>query len=280
LCFVFLLEGEKDINRTLVKRNMGRPKSPEKEIKVITQNSFFSMQTRRIIKLVKSESPDIFCLQEITGKRSLSLINRLLPEYDYTVTAKSPGFPGIKTLNATFSKLPTISQGELHLNRKKMHAGVALWTILKKHKKFAVYNCYLSVSRQGFMDRGELLETILKHANALKMPAIVCGDMNTVIPKGKISRVFVKIWHRYPSIKLPGLISSDERYYFYDIATKMGFKEAADIKENTWCFPFTTIQLFGLKLDWMLYKGFSLHTAKHNPWMADHRGINAVFSLD
>ena len=134
----------------------------------------------------------------------------------------------------------------------------------------------MRVNYQGMFERNFILKTILEDATKFKGPTIICGDMNTVIPDPTNHRKLVKWWHKFPDPdpKLFGDYAfKNERYLFSDTASKFGFKEVADLGLNTWCIPFIPIEAFNLKLDWMLYKGFSRSSYKLGPWIGDHRAI-------
>ena len=260
------------------------------ELSVLTQNSFFSKRLNQVKKLIKENPCDIYCFQEISGNNiAIQLKKECKSKYRISNgISTSNSFISSKFCNLTFSRFPFVDSGEINFenngNGRDKFAGKSLWVEVNSQFMGGVkiYNCYLRVNFQGMYERNFILKKILEDASKFDGLVIVCGDMNTVIPDPKHHRKLVKRWHKFsdPSLEVFGDYAlKDERFLFYDTAKKYGFEEITDLNLNTWSIPFTPIEAFNLKLDWMLYKGFSKRSYKFGPWIGDHRAIIGKLNL-
>jgi hypothetical protein len=117
---------------------------------------------------------------------------------------------------------------------------------------------------------------IIDHAKKCKHPVVISGDLNTVIPDKKSKRWLVQLWHRFPTPtkEISGdFLDRNEKYYFLDMFRKRGFSEVSDATKNTWVLPYFNKEIFNLKLDWLLEKGFAKSSGTFGPWIGDHRAI-------
>lgn len=150
--------------------------------------------TADIKTFIKDVNPDIICLQEFTP-----LKKPFLPEYKYKhVVTKGRN---IESGLAIFSKYPIVNKGNLDFTNTYNNTIFADINI--NGKKIRVYTIHLeslgiasditndieSIDenrsrkifrkiKNAFIDQQEQAESILKHRDSLKIPVLVCGDMN------------------------------------------------------------------------------------------------------
>ncbi len=252
------------------------------KIKVVTQNCFFGKKVKEVIKLIKTTSADVYCLQEVSGQE---FTERVKKETGYSYILSKPiktFFPGLYFHNALFTNLPILDSGELNWIKQRrkwidLFGGKAFWADIRKGTQTVrVYSCYLSVTDQGVEDRHRMMLDIVENSKYFQGPVIVSGDMNTVIPDMKPMRWVVKLWHRFPdpSRQLLGkLYEKNEKYYFLETWRKNGFEELSDMSKNTWRDVITGRELFNLKLDWMLYRNCDGISCTLGEWIGDHKAI-------
>lgn len=253
----------------------------KKTIKIITQNCFFSLPKKKLGRLLQKEQADIYCLQEVT---SIRFVNRLNKIVGYSIAVSNP----TKTVkifnfyNVILSKYPILESGELlfeeKLNRRRrIFKGKAFWTVLEVGNiKIKIYNCHLNLFRQGVEERAEILTKIMTDSKKFKGPVIICGDMNTGVPKDKPYRKIIKVWSKYPMPSKDNIgdyASVNEKFYFLNTAKKYNFSELSDINQNTWRMPVILSRKMQLKLDWMLYNKLKPIGCRFGPWIGDHRSI-------
>ena len=252
-----------------------------KKLKIITQNCFYSKRIKQVCNLFKANPSDIYCLQEITGNRAAERIKSDC-HLDYIISKSINLRLSVDFHNAIFTNLPLIDYGELDYSKKSRKwiapsAGRVLWSIVKiGDKDIKIYNCHFSIKDQGMLERQGILLKIIKDADEFGGPVIICGDMNTAIPCIKKHRRIIRLWNRFPKPDkkiLGSFADRNEKHLFAETAHKCGFKEITNLEENTWCIPFIKKEAFGLKLDWVLYKGFDKALYKLGPWIGDHRAI-------
>lgn len=261
------------------------------KIELLTQNVCLGKRLIRVVSLVNSYRPDIFCLQEITGHSVADRIQSLTG-YDYVISERvDTHFPLMfkHFYNVTFSRLPIKKTGNLLFkvwgkSKKKDFTTNILWTDihLVSGSRVRVYNCHFTSRRLGMIERKEILLEVIKHADKTAGSVIICGDMNTMIPGLRKYRKLLKVFHKIPTPDpkvLGDYAYKDERHHFLDIAHKSGYEETADIKYSTWCIPFTGVQAFNVKLDWLLYKGLDKVNYRLGPWIGDHRSIYGEFQI-
>lgn len=250
---------------------------------------------KRVVDLVKSCRPQVFCLQEITSHRVADAIQKMTG-YDYVISERvNTHFPFVirHFHNVTFSQLPIRKTGNILFktwgrSKKRDFTTNILWTdlTLKSGNSIRVYNCHFTSKRLGMVERKEILLEVIRHAKSGLKPVIICGDMNTMIPAKnefvRFRKVFHKAFNRIPTPD-PEILGDyahlDERYHFLDVARSHGYEEAADIKSSTWCVPFTGVEMINTKLDWLLYKGLNKIDYRLGPWIGDHRSIYGQFQI-
>lgn len=261
---------------------------PEK-IKVFTQNCFFGRKVKEVITLIKNNSADIYCLQEVTDTNFAEKIKK---ETGYNYILSKPiktSIPRLYFYNAIFTKLPVSDYGELNWTKKRKSwissfGGKALWLVGKKNRcLFRVYNCYFNVTDHGVIERRDMILDIIQDADKFTYSVIISGDLNTVIPDVNCHRWLVKLWHRFPTPPknlLGDLSEKNEKYFFLNTVRKYGFDEIADLNKNTWRNIITGKEMFNLKLDWMLYRNCMGLPSDLGDWIGDHRAIIGEFRLN
>ncbi len=258
-------------------------------IKIVTQNIFLSKRLKKLVQFINDHRADIYCLQEI---RSVKVADKIKDQtgYPYLLSGQINAVYRFKFHNLILTNLTILESGELNFTKKKCvrgsnHAGTAFWVTLKKNDlSFRIYNCHLTLAGIHPQERLKLLEKIIKHSQNYQGPVIICGDMNTALPDQPRNMRVIKWFNRIPISKEEFTRflrqRKSEAWTFYTLAKKYGFEEAAELHKNTWVFPFTGWGMFGLKLDWMLYKGF----VKNNHLLAkpigDHKAIIGEFSVN
>lgn len=250
------------------------------DLTALTQNCFFSKTLKKVIKLVNETRCDVYCLQEISGVKTAEKI-KLETGLNYTISNGNRALLRIFNHNAVFTNLPIIDSGEFtftkSVGKKGVFAGKVLWVVVEKlGRRYKFYNCHLGLRKLGMDERAQILDTILKDASGFDGPVVVCGDMNTIIPDKKDKRRLVQFLHKFPSPKkekLAHYADKNEKHVFKDAAEKNGFHEVADLDVNTWVFPFTKKELFNLKLDWFLVKGFAKVDHLIGEAIGDHKSI-------
>lgn len=258
-------------------------------LKIITQNIFLSKRLKKLIKFINEQQADIYCLQEIRGQRVAKKISQKT-SYPFLLSESTTAMYRYKMHNLFLTKLKILKSGHLlFLKPRKVRgsssAGLSFWATLKKDsKKFRIYNCHLSVAGVHPQERLKLLQKIIKHSQKFNGPVIICGDMNTVLPDKPRNIRIVKWFTKTPLTK-DELIQfkrerKNEAHDFYALAKKLGFAEAAELHKNTWVLPFTRWELFGLKLDWMLYKGLVKHNHTVGKPIGDHKAIIGEFLIN
>ncbi|OGG04911.1 hypothetical protein A2Z33_06455 [Candidatus Gottesmanbacteria bacterium RBG_16_52_11] len=257
------------------------------DLHIVTQNCFYGRTLKGILSLISATCADIYCLQEVTSEAFLQAI-RLRTGYRYLMSSavKSP-LPGVRFRNAVLTNSDCREQGEIIWNRKgrkrSYFAGRAFWvTVMTGGSLVRIYNCHLNVTGNGMTERRIMLTGIIRHADTFRGPVIICGDMNTVIPDRHRYRFAVSLMHRIPAPQpeIYGRFADlNERYYFYDTAKNYGFEETADLSANTWRMPLTQREAFGLKLDWILYRGLVKIRGRTGGWIGDHRAVIGEFAI-
>lgn len=237
----------------------------------------------KILPILHSCTADVVCLQEMPeAKSKLAFMEKLhqckfvIPTYN-----NNPSFHGNHNHNVILSRFPIKKSGEITfpeiINKQKLES--AIWADVSINKIcLRIYNCHFGIIGLGFAERIRQLEVILNHALKFNGPKIICGDMNTTIPKHGLSRKIVQWFYKIPagSMSCNGdYFEEDERYAFAKKAQEHGFNEATDITKPTWSLPYINYELFNLKLDWFLTKGVQVKNIGLGPYISDHRSIFA-----
>ena len=256
-------------------------------------NTFFGELSRSwVYKKVKifleQTKPDIICLQE-ASQYLPQKIDKYLQEIDYNLVNNENKK---SNWNIIASKFPIVNSGEVFLEngdginsrRIKRYPSSCLWADCKIDKSLIrIYNCQFRIRGIGIQERIYFLNSILEHAQSTPHPVIICGDMNTTIPKQGFARKIVELVHNEPdsSMQSDGKYQpQDERFIFNSVAEKFGFQEILDLTRSTWALPYTSWELFRLKLDWFFIKNIECRKYSLGKYITDHRPIFAEILLD
>ena len=260
----------------------------------LIRKTFLSGLSRRVIygkmkPFLNDDLSDILCLQEALPYLPNGLKSHL-QNLGFSSISHADSAKGNSTLIA--SKFPIIDSGEIMLetpddfptkNSVDPSPRTCLWVDCDINgSRLRVYTCQLRIRGMGIQERLMFLERILSHAQQITYPVIVCGDMNTTIPKQGLARSIVRFIHNEPddSMVVDGTYHAlDERYAFHSVAQRFGFRENIDVEKATWALPYTSWELFGLKLDWFLTKGIERTEYSFGPYISDHRPISVVLSI-
>lgn len=246
----------------------------------------------RVVWYTKEHAADIMCIQEARVDSDLIKRVREIKKYDAVIPQKHSVYGGLPNTNVILTTHEIVDHGEYHFNTPEDHienklkdkdTGFYVWADIRiEDTVVRVYNCHLKVIGVGIKERLKSLKHITKHAALFNGPTIICGDMNSLIPRSGIFRFFIKWFH---NIKRQSMIVDgkyklrDERVFFSEEAGKHGFADALPIKKATWAIPYTSFELFKMKLDWMLNKGFAKAEAHMGPYISDHRPVHAQFII-
>lgn len=169
----------------------------------------------KMFDLIKSENPDVLCVQEFysedTGEfRNLDSLRAHLrhaySSHAYTITLRKTDHWGV----ATFSKFPIINEGKIVFNNRSNN--ICLYTdIVAKGDTIRIYNMHLQSINFGYADirfvetmlskeeardeiensksilrrmkraysrRAEQANAIALHMQSCRYPMIICGDFN------------------------------------------------------------------------------------------------------
>lgn len=247
---------------------------------------------RNMERYITSHDLDVICLQENPhGERILRKQNR--DTFPYKVTSsRMVGF--LHNANTIFSKYPITNSGVITFSLKENRdmqnlvgmrdSHICIWADIAyaTNKVIRIYNCHLKLIAATVENRLRAVTQVFHHATSFDGPVIICGDMNTVMPQGKISRNIIRWFNSIEEGILPShMLKNDERYVFRDQADIHNFYDLLDITKPTWAFPRTSIELFRLKLDWVLVKNGMKGNAKKGPYtFSDHAPIHAEIEIE
>ena len=254
-------------------------------IKILSANTFWFTRQRRLERIIKHISPQIVCLQEI-------------PSYAQVVSASFSMAESIESRNnfrtdfaqqvrnVTLSTLRSVGSGILFEHGVESHgymlAPNVLWSEYGvRGKLLRVYNCHFPAFDCGIEERTALLESIVKHALNIES-VVICGDMNTVIPKKGFIRsmTMLRIKRGTNETKINyDWLDGSECQHFSDKIISLGYKHAFGIDQHTWRFPLPFAALFENKLDWLIFKGISLQSAEIGEYIFDHKMLIGTFEI-
>ncbi len=150
-------------------------------------------------------------------------------------------------------------------------------------KHLVIYNCQLTIIKVGIATRLKQLEYILSDAKKHKGPVLICGDMNSLVPKSGWGRGVITTLYREPKKEMfvnGKFIGHDERILFSKIIKKYGFKDALKLNTPTWsCFKSKNWEMFKLKLDWFITKDLKVVNIKLDDYITDHKSIEAEVDI-
>ena len=240
------------------------------------------IKTQKALDYLQSLNKDIVCVQELPYE------SEIIRNSDYLKSFNSVDVKNTK-LNISFgifSRFSITDSGFLTLShfRKEVpntRPSVCVWADIETPQgPVRFYNCYLQIRGIGIKERLLLLEQILESASGVEHPVVVCGDMNTTIPKKSFSRRVVQWWHKEPneSLNIDGsLWEQDERHLFLKKAQDWGFRDVLDIKDATWLMYYTSFELFSLKLDWFFVKNLKERSVDFGECITDHKPVLVDF---
>ena len=250
----------------------------------------------RVFLFLKKRLPDIICLQEMPlSERKLRRL-KALDGYNLAVSRqRMVHAKNHHTIaNIILSKFLIRQKGDLNFDEgpsERRIRGFGNW-----HEKtivvwveaevggiwLRIYNCHLRVTGVGPKERLADMQKVFEHARTAPGPVIICGDMNTVLPRAGLTRKFIQWFHKIPKDSLNSLAerySEDERYVYQAAIHQNGFRDLLPLAQSTWAIPGTAIELFKLKLDWFLVKNISVGQAEFGPYISDHRPVAVAVEL-
>ncbi len=239
------------------------------------------------IKKLKSHlqtfDTDIIVLQEMCDAEEnlktipgFELYNKYIPPTNKTLDDRSLGY----NFNVVISKYPILNTAEIVFpswNNDVVLQNCTRVEIELEDKILRLYSCQFRITKIGIKTRLRQLEYILLDAKNHNGPIIICGDMNTTIPKAGWKRWIISHWHKEPKREMfwnGEFIDYDERKLFNDTVNKHNFKESLKLDTATWA-PFRSKlwEMFKLKLDWFIVKNIKITKTTLNDYVSDHKSI-------
>ncbi len=224
---------------------------------------------------------DIITLQEFPhAQNKIRTIKNLA---GYNCFCLEPGNPNN---NVILSKFPILSAAEIKfpvINGHSNFRGCLRADIKIGDQILRLYNCHFEIFGVAIDSRQKQLNHIIADSQNFQGPTIICGDMNTTIPKAGLNRSIISFWHHEPKAEMMiggKYFESDERNLFNKLAYNKGFKEVFDICTPTWLMLKTQKwEMFKLKLDWFLIKNLIVKNSKLYPYISDHRPLETILEL-
>lgn len=234
----------------------------------------------KILPNLENVDADIFCIQE--GQELNKKINELkyFKEFNSDISYKNENGAQL-----TISKYSIVNSVKLNLPAFKKDLKIqSLRTDINLGEKILrIYNCHLEIFKAGPLDRLEQLKYVLEDSKKHNGPIVICGDLNSVIPKKGLGRLIAKSFHKQGR----GNFSDDvkfkdkaEKYLMLDLFNDYGFKNILDINKATWGLYPLKWELFNLKLDWFLVKDINVIDFSLGKYISDHRSITVKLVLD
>lgn len=243
---------------------------------------------KKIEPYLRNATHDILALQEMPDARVklkptgiLRSYNAYIPRFNSLRYNRERGF----NQNILLSKHPFIRVSELtfpswenHPLENCIRADVQIAKIAVR-----IYVCHFQIFKTGVSTRLRQLERIFADAKRHTGPIIICGDLNTTIPKPGWRRTLTDIWHQEPIDELiinGKLLTSEERSLFKKDILEHGYTEVLGPRTPTWS-PFKTPawQLFKRKLDWFIIKDLKPLDYKLGEYVSDHRAVHVTLRL-
>jgi len=244
-----------------------------------------------VAPVIDSFSADILCLQEMPRARDQLVKLKRIRAFHCCISSfnnrclQPSATPEPFNHNIIVSRYPIKKWGELRFPRTitKQYLEHVTWAdITIRGRTIRVYNCHLAIIGVGIRERQQQISFIFKHAHTFPGPVIICGDMNTTIPKKGIKRRLVQWLHDEPDASMivnGRCMDGDERYSFSNLAKNFGFNDALKITESTWALPPTGYQLFNLKLDWFFTRNIRTNKILYGKYISDHKPIRVTCSF-
>lgn len=141
-------------------------------------NGIRAVEKKGLIEFLKSDKPDIFCVQE-TKANPEQLTQSLLSPLGYTTywnSAEKKGYSG----TAIFSKIPLKVQ-EMNITRFDNEGRVLIAEVTIASNPFILINAYFPNSQndgQRLEYKLDFCNEILLLCNSITKPLLLCGDYN------------------------------------------------------------------------------------------------------
>lgn len=241
----------------------------------------------KVLPYLLETSPDVIALQEVcdaelklASNPGLSKYHVFIPTLNATVNHGRSG----SNYNVILSKYPILKTKEIPLPEcGKNSENCTRVDIQIGQQVLRIYVCHFPIFGVGIATRLRNIAFILSDAEKHAGPVIICGDLNTTIPKSGWRRVIVRLWHQVLRRELVvdgQFIREDEREAFNAAIAKRGFADVLDLDTPTWSpLKSSSWQLFNLKLDWFATKGLQLEKVSLGEYISDHRAILAKLRL-
>jgi hypothetical protein len=240
---------------------------------------------KQVVAFLDKSHASVLCLQEAVDYIPMGLEDRLR---DLGFVWISDHTTNKNDLNIIASKYPVVASGEVALKdlaaipdqHAILHPGHSMcsWVdCLINGIQVRIYNIQFRIRGLGIAERVNLLKQIFEHTTDVECPTIICGDLNTTIPHYGLARRIVRLLHHEPesSMYVNGShIITDERYAIQPVVSQAGFVDVLDIHSTTWALPYTSWELFKLKLDWFFIRGLTAGPYTLGPYITDHRPIS------
>lgn len=239
---------------------------------------------KKSLVYLKSLNAEILCLQELPIEVLVFKNAAFLSKYKVVEVRNS--FVGAST--TILSKLPIVNEGTVTFpqipDNTVTRPSECPWADIQvDNGLIRIYNCRFQIRDIGIKERLQFLSIVLEHSRELARPVIVCGDMNTTVPRKGWKRRIVQIVHREPdkSMFVNGReYTRDERHIFNRKAQEYNFREIIGLDKSTWSVPYTCIKLFRLKLDWFLVRGVEPINVTIGPCITDHKPLVVNFNMN
>ncbi len=235
----------------------------------------------RVAPALEKMHADIIVLQEIHDAKEKFERYKFFLEYNVYIPAlNSKVYHGQKGFNSNvvLTKFPIVASKEISFPTTKKYAEhCSRVDMLVDDQILRVYACHFPIFGVGVATRATLLDYVLSDAATHAGPIIICGDLNTTIPRSGWRRAVVRLWHQVfrNELMVDGKIArEDERYVIKNILNRHAFTDVLDINAPTWS-PIKSIhgELFGLKLDWCMIKKLQVQSVHLGQYISDHRSI-------
>lgn len=245
--------------------------------------SLWPIPFTKIVRYIEEHEADVVCLQEFPLEDSDSKLE-LLRKIGYEVHVGPSFHTPRSSAVLTLTKHRTSALGEQIYTLPPGMGGPlvdedsrVLWfdcTIGEKTVR--IYACHFAIRGLGIRERLWVLDQVLEHAKGTTLPTVICGDMNTVVPKSGWRRKVAYYGHKIldESQVVDGkMYNGAEAELFNKRAEAAGFRETFPIDTPTWALPYTSIEYTSLKLDWVLTKGLEVRSKTMGPYITDHRPV-------
>ena len=235
----------------------------------------------RIVPYLLYTAPDIITLQEIRDAAEKLATVPELSSYHIFIpknNSKKDHAKPESNSNIVLSKFPIVNAKEISFPESPKNAENCTCIDIQVEKQLLrLYICHFPIFGVGIVTRLTLLERIISDASSHSGPVVICGDLNTTIPKSGIQRIIVRLWHqifRNEMLAFGEFIKKDEREVLNDYLKKYGFTDVLELNTPTWSpWKASSFELFNLKLDWLITKGLHIRKTTLGEYVSDHKSI-------